>query len=193
MIEKNKLLEIKFGLIAMANMIDKALENSTIDPQTINQNKLNLVTGKKGGTISWRNNNSGNLKYIYRGAVGAKTKRSYEKALQKAKQNVGVLALDRYGYAVFDTKEHGDMARAKLLLKKHGERTIEEMLQSYAVDDYTGKADTKSYAKFLYSVAKKKNLKIKGKRIKNLTEEEIMALMEGMQRFEGYEEGERIA
>ena len=168
-----------------------------VDPMTLNKNKVNTLTGKEGGTISWRNNNSGNLKYVFENAVGLgsfKTKRSYKLALKKAQsRNKGVLALDRYGYAVFDTKEHGDLAKAKLLTKKHGNRTIEQMLPKYAITDYSGKANHKAYADSIYATAKKGGLDLKGKKIKEMTEPELLALMQGMEKFEGYKVGEMLA
>jgi len=136
------------------------------------------------------------LKYVFDGAVGLgshKTKRSYKLALKKAQsKNKGVLALDRYGYAVFDTKENGDLAKASLLTKKHGNRTIEQMLPKYAINDYSGKANHKAYANSIYKTAEERGVNLRNKKIKDMSEEELLALMVGMEKFEGYKVGQRI-
>ncbi|MDO9271378.1 MAG: hypothetical protein Q7T96_19925 [Methylobacter sp.] len=147
---------------------------------------------REGGTVAWRNNNPGNLKFEYAGSADktVKSKRTKEQALLSA-QNAydGVVDLDQWGNAIFNTEDAGRDAKAKLLTKKHGNKTIEEMLSKYAVSDYSGKADTQAYAAGIHKLAASRGLDLKGKKILDLNPDEFGALMDGMKKVEGFKEG----
>jgi hypothetical protein len=150
------------------------------------------VETREGGTVSWRNNNPGNLKFEYANSADktVKTARTKEEALAAAQgRYAGVVALDQLGNAVFETEAAGRVAKAQLLRNSHGDKTIPEMLKGYAVDDYTGKADTEAYAKSVYAVGDAQGVDLRGKKIKDLTDLEFGALLDGMKKVEGFQEG----
>lgn len=150
------------------------------------------VETREGGTVSWRNNNPGNLKFEYAGSADktVTSKRTPEAALAAAQDRYsGVVALDQWGNAIFETEAAGRAAKAQLLRNSHGEKTIPEMLKGYAVDDYTGKANTDAYAKSVYAVGDSQGADLRGKKIKDLTDQEFEALLDGMKKVEGFQEG----
>jgi hypothetical protein len=61
--------------------------------------------------------------------------------------------LDQWGNAIFATEEAGRAAKAKPLTRKHGGKTIEEMLPNYAISDYSGIANTRAYAESIHKLA----------------------------------------
>ncbi len=147
---------------------------------------------REGGTVAWRNNNPGNLKFEHAGSADktVKSKRTKEQALLSAQKSYdGVVDLDQWGNAIFNTEDAGRDAKAKLLTKKHGDKTIEEMLPKYAVSDYSGKADTQAYAAGIHKLAASRGLDLKGKKISDLNPDEFNALMDGMKKVEGFKEG----
>lgn len=147
---------------------------------------------REGGTVAWRNNNPGNLKFEYADSADktVKSKRTKEQALLSAQKAYdGVVDLDQWGNAIFNTEDAGRDAKAKLLTKKHGDKTIEEMLPKYAVSDYSGKADTQAYAAGIHKLAASRGLDLKGKKISELNPDEFNALMDGMKKVEGFKEG----
>jgi len=142
--------------------------------------------------VAWRNNNPGNLKFEYAGSADktVKSKRTKEQALLSAQKAYdGVVDLDQWGNAIFNTEDAGKDAKAKLLTKKHGDKTIEEMLPKYAVSDYSGTADTQAYAAGIHKLAASRGLDLKGKKISDLNPDEFNALMDGMKKVEGFKEG----
>jgi hypothetical protein len=150
------------------------------------------VETRDGGSVSWRNNNPGNLKLEYAGSADktVTTPRSYDAALKSARDRFdGVVALDQWGNAVFESPEAGRAAHATLLSGRHGDRTIPEMLGRYARDDYTGKADTEAYAKSVYAVGDRQGVDLRDKKIKDLSAKEFGALLDGMKKVEGFQEG----
>lgn len=147
---------------------------------------------RTGGTVAWRNNNPGNLKFIYNGSADktAKTSRSKEKALADAqKRYKGVIALDQWGNAIFETMEAGAIAKAQLLKSQHGDKTYQQMLRKYAVDDYSGKTNYKGYEATIAKVAKSKGVSLEGKKIGQMSSAEFSALAAGMVEAEGVKAG----
>lgn len=150
------------------------------------------VETREGGTVSWRNNNPGNLKFEYAGSADntVTSTRTRDEALVAAQRRYeGVVALDQWGNAIFETEAAGRAAKAQLLRNTHGEKTIPEMLKGYAVDDYSGKANTDAYAKSVYAVGDSQGVDLRGKKIKDLTDQEFGALLDGMKKVEGFKEG----
>jgi hypothetical protein len=149
---------------------------------------------RKNGTRGWRNNNPGNMKLVYKGAVEdpqGKVHRTKEQALAQAKKayGEGVIGLDDYGYAIFSTEQAGREAQEKYLKRKHKDHTIEQMLPSYAVSDHSGKADHSAYANGIYKVADAKGINLRGKKIGDMTPAEMAALQDGMKKVEGNKAG----
>ena len=116
-----------------------------------------MAAGTGGAVIAYnnskrrglRNNNPGNLKFEYAESADktVTSKRTPEAALAAAQNRYsGVVALDQWGNAVFETEAAGRAAKAQLLSNTHGDKTIPEMLKGYAIDDYTGQANTDAYA-----------------------------------------------
>ena len=147
---------------------------------------------RSGGTVSWRNNNPGNLKLEYAGSDDptVKTKRTKAQALAEAKKRYeGVVDLDQFGNAIFSTEEAGRTAQAKLLTQTHGRKTIEEMLPKYAIDDVSGKANHKAYANGIYKTADSQGVDLRSKKIGDLNPQEMNALLDGMKKVKGFKVG----
>lgn len=148
---------------------------------------------RTGGTVAWRNNNPGNLKFEFNGSADktVKTKRTKEKALKDAQKRYdGVVALDQWGNAIFETMEAGAVAKAKLLKKRHGTKTYQQMLRGYAVDDYSGKTNYKGYEKTIRDTAASMGVNLEGKTIGQMSDKEFQALAAGMVKAEGVKKGE---
>lgn len=82
-----------------------------------------------GGTVAWRNNNPGNLKFEYAGSADStvKTTRSKEKALSDAQRRYdGIVALDQWGNAIFEDINAGRMAKIQLLANRFGEMNVHQ-------------------------------------------------------------------
>lgn len=148
---------------------------------------------RDGGSVSWRNNNPGNLKFGYAGSADKtdKSTRSKADALAAAQKRygAGVIDLDQWGNAIFSSEEAGRAAKAQLLKTSHGNKTIDEMLPKYAVDDYSGKADTKAYANSIYKSGDAKGINLRGKKIRDLSDDEFNTLLDGMKKVEGFKVG----
>ena len=159
----------------------------------INKDKINQVTKKTGGSISWRNNNPGNLKFAHNQSADKsdrKVNRGHDKALASAKKLYkGVVGLDRYGNAIFKNEKLGRDAKMKFLKTTHKNRTIEQMIPEYAKTDYSGKADPKAYYDSILKYGNKQGVDLSIKKIKDLTQEELDILGDAMQNFEGYKIG----
>ena len=148
---------------------------------------------RDGGTVSWRNNNPGNLKFEFAGSADptSKSKRSKDAALRAAKKAYGneVVDLDQWGNAIFSSESAGRAAQAQLLKNSHRNKTIEEMLPKYAVSDYSGKANVQAYASSIYKSADAKGFDLRGKKIGDMSPQELNALLDGMKTTEGYRAG----
>src|SRR5512141_1776895 len=80
------------------------------------------ITERQGGSVSWRNNNPGNLKLEFVGSADktVKTARTRERAVRDAKTFYqGVVDLDQWGNVIFESYEAGRAAKIRLLEKKH--------------------------------------------------------------------------
>lgn len=137
-------------------------------------NANGTTTTKSGGTISWRNNNSGNLMYS---------------SVQKAKQD-GAIELDTKGYAIFASEADGDKAREKVIKRNWGNLTIEAMIHKYAPadDGKTPALKGNNPAQYTTSVAKHSGLS-KHLKINELNNLQMQSLLEAMKKHEGYKVG----
>lgn len=150
---------------------------------------------RTGGTVAWRNNNPGNLKFEYAGSADktVKSKRSKEKALSDAqKRYKGIIALDQWGNAVFETMEAGAVAKAKLLKSQHGNKTYQQMLRGYAKSDYSGTTNYGAYEATIKKTASSMGVNLEGKTIGQMTDAEFKALAQGMVNAEGVKQGQSI-
>ena len=144
------------------------------------------------GTVAWRNNNPGNLKFEFKGSAdkSVKSKRTKEKALSDARKRYeGVVALDQWGNAIFETYEAGAVAKAKLLKSAHADKTVAKMLRSYAKDDYSGKTNYAAYENTIFKEGDRLGLDLRNKTIGQMSQKEFEALAVGMVKAEGVKKG----
>ncbi|WP_227610750.1 MULTISPECIES: hypothetical protein [unclassified Acinetobacter] len=144
------------------------------------------------GTVAWRNNNPGNLKFEFKGSADktVKSKRSREKALSDVQKRYdGVVDLDQWGNAIFATPELGAAAKSQLLKKSFGNLTVPQMLRKYAVSDYSGKTNYKAYEGTINTEAGKRGVSLTDKIINSMTKDEFEALAMGMVVAEGVKKG----
>lgn len=147
---------------------------------------------RDGGTVSWRNNNPGNLKFEHAGSADktATSKRSRAKALADAqRQYDGVVDLDQFGNAIFSTPELGNLAQLKYIQRNAGDKTIEGMLQSYAVSDYSGVVNRPAYAASIHKFSKSKGVDLQGRLMRSLSPDELLVVAGAMKQFEGHKVG----
>jgi hypothetical protein len=151
------------------------------------------VVEREGGSVSWRNNNPGNLKFAYAGSADRTDHavRTKEQALADAqKRYQGVVGLDQWGNAVFESYEAGRAAKIQLLERKHGEKSVEEMLRSYSTPDYSGQTNHAAQADFIYAEGERRGVNLRAKKIDAMTADELAALADGIKGFEGWRVGE---
>lgn len=144
-----------------------------------------------GGTVAWRNNNPGNLKLEFKGSeAGSHTTRSKAAALASAqKEYGGVVDLDQHGNAIFKDYESGRAAQEKLISKKWGDDTVEEMVHSYSKKDYSGPTHYENQIKTIYATAAAEGFDLHGKKISDMSQKELDALADGVSKAEGWRPG----
>src|SRR3990170_6396089 len=124
-----------------------------------------------GGTLAWRNNNPGNIKW---GEFAKK---------------YGAIGKGAGGHAIFPTYEIGRNAQKKLLFsseKGYNKLSIKKAMAKYApTDDTAANNDPDRYANF---VAKKIGTSI-NTILSDLTEDQQNKMIDAMGKFEGYIEG----
>lgn len=150
------------------------------------------VVVRAEGSVSWRNNNPGNLKFEYEGSAdrSVRSTRSREQALADAqKRYAGVVGLDQWGNAVFESYEAGRTAKIELLARRHGDKTVEGMLRGYSVADYSGQTHHAEQAAFIYREGHRQGVELKGKTIAEMSPAERESLADGIRKFEGWFEG----
>lgn len=150
------------------------------------------VIERSNGSVSWRNNNPGNLKFEFEGSADktVRTTRTRDEALAAAQGRYrGVVGLDQWGNAVFESYEAGRDAKIQLLMRRHGEKDVEAMLRGYSVADYSGQTNYTAQAAFIYSEGDRQGLDLRNKRIGTMSRDELKALADGIRGFEGWFEG----
>ena len=146
----------------------------------------------EGGSASWRHNNPGNLKFEYANSADhtVHTIRTKEKALSDAQHRyAGIVALDQWGNAVFESYEAGRAAKIQLLVHQHGGRTVPEMLRKYSKPDYSGGTNWDNQEASIYKTADAQGVDLRGKKIGEMTSLELSALADGIKNFEGWKRG----
>jgi len=101
----------------------------------------------------------------------------------------GIVALDQWGNAIFETPAAGRAAQQKLLLSRFGQATVEQMVLGYSTADYSGATHHNAQVDTIYRVANTTGVDLRGKTIGTLSARELDALCDGINRFEGYRIG----
>ena len=146
----------------------------------------------KDETVAWRNNNPGNLKFEFNRSADktVKSTRSKERALASAQNNYdGVVDLDQWGNAVFETYEAGRDAQRKHITDAHIDHTVEELVKGYSRDDYSGKTHHEGQVKTIYATAAAEGFDLHGKTFRQMTDDEKNALLDGVARAEYWKAG----
>lgn len=150
------------------------------------------VIERAHGSVSWRNNNPGNLKFEFDGSADktVRTTRTKDEALTAAQGRYrGIVGLDQWGNAVFESYEAGRDAKIQLLTRRHGDKGVEAMLRSYSVADYSGQTNYAAQSAFIYSEGDRQGVDLRNKRISTMSRSELEALADGIRGFEGWFEG----
>ena len=150
------------------------------------------VIERSNGSVSWRNNNPGNLKFEFDGSADktVHTTRTKDDALAAAQGRYrGIVGLDQWGNAVFESYEAGRDAKIQLLTRRHGEKDVESMLRGYSVADYSGQTNYAAQAAFIYGEGDRQGVDLRNKRISTMSRSELEALADGIRGFEGWFEG----
>ena len=151
------------------------------------------VVERSGGSVSWRNNNPGNLKFEFAGSADktVTNPRTREQALESAQGRYkGVVDLDQWGNAVFESYEAGRVAKIQLLERRFGDKTVEEMLPSYSTKDYSGTTHHKEQAATIYAEGDRQGVDLRSKTVGQMSVREREVLADGIRRFEGWQPGE---
>lgn len=151
------------------------------------------VVEREGGSVSWRNNNPGNLKFAYAGSADKTDHavRTKEQALADAQDRYqGVVGLDQWGNAVFESYEAGRAAKIQLLERKYGEKTVEELLRSYSTPDYSGQTNHRAQADHIFREGDRQGFNLRSKTVGAMNADELAALADGIKGFEGWRAGE---
>jgi putative chitinase len=151
------------------------------------------VIERSGGSVSWRNNNPGNLKFEFAGSADktVTNPRTREQALEAAQGRYqGVVGLDQWGNAVFESYEAGRVAKIQLLERRFGDKTVEEMLPSYSKQDYSGTTHHKEQAATIYAEGDRNGVDLRSKTVGEMSVREREVLADGIRRFEGWQPGD---
>ncbi|MGF6419105.1 putative chitinase [Stenotrophomonas sp. AN71] len=151
------------------------------------------VIERSGGSVSWRNNNPGNLKFEFAGSADTTVTnpRTREQALDAAQGRYkGVVGLDQWGNAVFESYEAGRVAKIQLLERRFGDKTVEEMLPSYSKKDYSGTTHHKEQAATIYAEGDRQGVDLRSKTVGQMSVREREVLADGIRRFEGWQPGD---
>ncbi|TCV97220.1 putative peptidoglycan binding protein [Luteibacter rhizovicinus] len=145
------------------------------------------------GTVAWRNNNPGNLKFEHANSADTTihSSRSRERALEEAQSRYqGIVDLDQWGNAVFESHEAGRNAQLKLLVDGMGGKTVAEMVKSYSTADYSGSAHHDAQLRTIYAEGDRQGVNLRDIVIKNMSDEEKSALADGVSQAEGWKKGD---
>jgi len=124
---------------------------------------------RSSGTVAWRCNNPGNLK---NGPFS---------------RSMGSIGQDHIGHAVFPTREHGLQAQFVLLFgedSRYYNMTLKDAIRRYAPSGDANNEPDK-YSRWL---SNKTDIDLNTK-LKTLSQEKRVALLESMHIYEGYKEG----
>ncbi|WP_426285135.1 XVIPCD domain-containing protein [Luteibacter sp. E-22] len=145
-----------------------------------------------GGTVAWRNNNPGNLKFEFSGSADktSRATRTRDRALDTAQSKFdGVVDLDQWGNVVFESYEAGRKAQQELLIDKFKDKTVEELVKIYSTADYSGETHHSNQVKTIHATAEAKGLDLHNKIVDDMTSQELDALADGLSKAEGWRPG----
>jgi putative chitinase len=151
------------------------------------------VVERTGGSVAWRNNNPGNMKFGYADSADTtvKTSRTKDQALHDAqKLYKGVVALDQWGNAVFESREAGRAAQIQLLERKMGGKTVEEAMRVYSSKDYSGETNYSAQADYIFKYGDRHGVDLRNKKVGDMSDKEKAALADGIAGFEGWKVGQ---
>ena len=151
------------------------------------------VVTRSGGSVSWRNNNPGNLKFEFAGSADrtVKNPRSREDALDAAQARYqGVVDLDQWGNAIFESYEAGRAAKIQLLERRFSDQSVEQFLPQYSRADYSGSTNHRAQAAAIFAEGDRQGVDLRGKTVGSMTTQEREALADGIRLFEGWRAGE---
>lgn len=151
------------------------------------------VVIRSGGSVSWRNNNPGNLKFEFAGSADrtVKNPRSREDALDAAQARYqGVVDLDQWGNAIFESYEAGRAAKIQLLERRFSDQSVEQFLPQYSRADYSGSTNHRAQAAAIFAEGDRQGVDLRGKTVGSMTTQEREALADGIRLFEGWRAGE---
>ena len=150
------------------------------------------VIERHGGSASWRNNNPGNLKFEFAGSADhtVHNPRSRDAALHHAQRHYdGIVGLDQWGNAVFESPEAGRAAQLQLLRQRFGRMTVEQMVEHYSTQDYSGATHHAAQVATIHRTANARGQHLQGKTIDTMSPAELDALGAGIAKFEGFRVG----
>ncbi|MDQ0010328.1 peptidoglycan hydrolase-like protein with peptidoglycan-binding domain [Luteibacter jiangsuensis] len=145
-----------------------------------------------GGTVAWRNNNPGNLKFEFSGSADTTSRatRTRERALETAKDKFdGVVDLDQWGNAIFESYEAGRKAQQSLLTDRFKDKTVEELVKIYSTADYSGETHHSGQIGTIHTTAEARGLDLRNKIVDDMTSQELDALADGLSKAEGWKPG----
>ena len=151
------------------------------------------IVERIGGTASWRNNNPGNLKFEFSGSADktVHVNRSHAQALAFAQRKYdGIIGLDQWGNAVFESLRAGRAAQIQLLRSRFGNDTVEQLVHGYSSADYSGSTHHAQQAATIHRSAQAAGCDLRGKIVAAMSRRELDALADGIGRFEGFKAGE---
>lgn len=146
----------------------------------------------KDGTVSWRNNNPGNLKFEFNGSADTTvhSERDKDEALDSAQKHYkGVVDLDHWGNAVFESYEAGREAQKQLVVERFAGKTVEELVKGYSKADYSGATHHDNQVRTIYALAASEGFDLRDKKVIDMTPEERNALVDGIARAEYWKPG----
>lgn len=144
------------------------------------------------GTVAWRNNNPGNLKFEFNGSADktVHNPRSREDALGSAQSKYqGIVDLDQWGNAVFETYEAGRLAQQDLLQRSMRDKTVEDLVKAYSTVDYSGATHHAGQVRTIHATASDQGLDLHNKTVRDMTDQELDALADGLSKAEGWKPG----
>jgi uncharacterized protein (TIGR02594 family) len=131
---------------------------------------------RSGGTLPWRINNCGDLvSPVIGGAPAPKKTKNYIGFAKVPRQSGG-----EYNFFIFPDYETGRAELCASLKRKHGDRTIPELVPKYAPSSDN---DTGRYTRQLLQ----ETGLAADKKVSSMNDDELRSLADGIQKLEGYE------
>jgi hypothetical protein len=101
----------------------------------------------------------------------------------------GVIDLDQWGNLVFESYEAGRAAQRQLIEKNYANHTVEDLVKKYSKADYSGPTHHDNQINTINAAATKAGQELKDKKVKDMTPDEIEALLDGITAAELWKPG----